>query len=999
MAKKLILLLLLIPIVVMILLFAATQTVSNLVDIPVTGIEIIGEESFVYLDMDKSETYSLEYAVYPTTAKNKNVSISTEAVGNEHLAEFDFEMTDGKVILKPLSAGAAKIILTTVSGGFQDSIVVYVESTKVQEVNASVEKNELMVGESVRIETTFVPTNPSNTIVNYVSNNPKVASVNANGVIRALSKGMATIQVISDENPNVYDTVTVIVKNKDAMDLGITDATVFYGNGSIPISMDTAEAFTLEDFSYQVLDKNGNPVPASVVSATFKQDGDNLELEYTFHDKDFVGDVIIEITFGTGADAITESCTVSKVNEIGVQFDVAGSFGMLADQQSRIPYTLIPEDANVTYTVVADNDNIKVEVRAAGVIVVAQKAGVTKVTLTAKSADGSNQEKSAEIYVVVQPKNVAVAESANTYGIENLFTVGGCEYDANGNLISSAAGNRQFALHFQTSSELGQGFYENFKWVSASPEMFIDANGVISFANDTFSGEVEFYAVFSYGETEIQTAPFTVRCVANGVNVYSYADLYYATTAELPVVLQNDIVEDFGYINGQLTYAGEIDTTYDKTYYENTGRADEAKIKILVNFKNDVYGNDHVINAHNVTYKFKKGEDGKYIEDNNGNKTFDEENALFKGPLSFVEMHEENGAVTSFKAQDNVCFAVYDGVTLTNVKLRGCDIQGNSDGTQDLNDLNYVGTTVEVFGDATIAYSRITNGRTVLRVFGRIDNPEEKLNVTINNSVLEGAREFIMRVGSNRFIEGDTPIDANEPNAHNSKEDYFMLSPEQQAAYDAKYINTFVTVRDSVFKDAGIFAIGMDSHFAGPLLADGPANAENVGLSLLKPFIEGWYNLDKTSYGAKLYFEGEVGLYSWKDTSSVDSSTLIEIDGVSAYKELLMLNVQKMIDEASKISANQSIVTTRGENKYVHAGIVFFGGGKNYSVFDAEGTIAGELGRYKITLGNAGIDYLAGAAGEESFYFFLYNNQSGFTPEVQEEKLASGEAYDCIRRK
>ena len=57
MAKKLILLLLIIPIVVMILLFAATKTVSNLVDVPVTGIEIIGTDEFVYLDMDKDATY------------------------------------------------------------------------------------------------------------------------------------------------------------------------------------------------------------------------------------------------------------------------------------------------------------------------------------------------------------------------------------------------------------------------------------------------------------------------------------------------------------------------------------------------------------------------------------------------------------------------------------------------------------------------------------------------------------------------------------------------------------------------------------------------------------------------------------------------------------------------------------------------------------------------------------------------------------------------------
>ena len=116
MAKKLILLLLIIPIVVMILLFAATQTLSNLVEVPVTGIDIIGTDEFVYLDMDKEETYTIEYAVYPTTAKNKNVSVSTEAFGDEPLASFDFTIEDGKVTVIPTSAGAARVVLTTVSG-------------------------------------------------------------------------------------------------------------------------------------------------------------------------------------------------------------------------------------------------------------------------------------------------------------------------------------------------------------------------------------------------------------------------------------------------------------------------------------------------------------------------------------------------------------------------------------------------------------------------------------------------------------------------------------------------------------------------------------------------------------------------------------------------------------------------------------------------------------------------------------------------------------------
>ena len=146
MAKKLILLLLIIPIVVMILLFAATQTLSNLVDVPVTGIDIIGTDEFVYLNMDTAETYTIEYTVYPTTAKNKSVSVSTEAFGDEPLAEFDFALEDGKVTVTPKSAGAARIVLTTVSGGFRDSVVVYADSTKLQAIESTVTNSELYVG-------------------------------------------------------------------------------------------------------------------------------------------------------------------------------------------------------------------------------------------------------------------------------------------------------------------------------------------------------------------------------------------------------------------------------------------------------------------------------------------------------------------------------------------------------------------------------------------------------------------------------------------------------------------------------------------------------------------------------------------------------------------------------------------------------------------------------------------------------------------------------------
>ena len=1022
MAKKLILLLLLIPIVVMILLFAATQAVSNLVEVPPTDLDIINEQSIVYLDMDKNETFTIEYAVYPTTAQNKEISVSTETYENEPLADFDYKMEDGKVTITPTRAGAAKVILSTHIGGHRDNILVYVESTRVQEINATVEKNELMVGETIRVNTTFVPTEPANKNVTFISSNPNVASVGKyTGVVTALRKGVTTITAISEEDPNITSSVQILVKNKDVMDIPSYSA-IYKSEGSIPVSMDTQEAFTVADFTYQIFDESGNPVPASAIEAWFEVEGEVVTFRYRFLDKAFVGKVTVKMTFGTGVSAMTQTCTINKVPEVEVVFDHEGAYGVFEGQNVRLSYLFTPEDAAEDFVceVFTSNDNITAEIKNGGLAVSAKKAGVTKITLIATSTDGSNQQKTVEIDVVVQPKNAAIDESVKELGIENRLAVGGYEYGANNTLVLSASGNRATALHFATSSAMGEGFAENFKWHSSTEKVLISENGVISFADDgeIFNGEVQFWAEFSYGGIATKTASFTVLCVEDGVNVYTYADLHYATQAELPVVLQNDIgnevvdangntTRDFGYINGELTYAGEIDTTYDTTFYKNVGEENNTKVKVLVNFKNNVYGNGYTINAHNVTYKFKTDSNGEYVRDTAGYKIWDEENALFKGPLSFVQMRELD-ATTSVSAQDNICFAIYDNVTVSNVKLRGCDLEADEDGNQDLIDLNKVGTTVEVLGDnVTIAYSRVNNGRTVIRVFGILGNPDAPIHLNIFNSELGGAREFILRIGSNRVVNGkDGNISPNLPGdtgkAYESKKEYYSFTEAQKAQYDEKYINTYVTVKNCILKDTAILAIGMDSHFAGILLHDGPTNASSEGFGILTPFIEGWKGLAKTSYGAKLYFEGEVGLYNWKDLKQINSTSLIEINGVSAYKDYLDFNIQALVDEAAdpqKHPENQNIITKHNGADYVHAGIVFFGGGKNYSVFDSDSNIVGELGRYEISFGDAGKAYLDAAAGNKPFYFFIYDRTSAFTPQTQQDKLDSGEAYDCLYRK
>ena len=993
MAKKLILLLLIIPIVVMILLFAATQTLSNLVEVPVTGIEIIGTDEFVYLDVDKEESYTLEYTVYPTTAKNKDISVSAEAFNERPVPEFDFAVEDGKVTITPKSAGAARVVLTTVSGGFRDSIVVYADSTKLKGIESTITSSEIYVGHNAAILTTFLPENPSNTLLEYVSSDPDVAEVNSNGVVFGRKKGTATITIISQYDRSITDTVTITVSNMDEMDLGVSGGqmSTFQGKGSVPVSIKSDDKIALENLSYRILDESGNAIPETVIAAAFNINGTTVTLDYEFKDADYVGTITIEITFTHEDITITKSCDISKMLEIEISFDVEGAFGIFAGMTALVPHTLTPVDAEVSYQVTTSNDNITATVNNNGnVVITAQKAGITEITLTATNVAYPDQVKTAKVTVVVRPRNMTVTEAAKEYGIEKIFTIGGYEYTTTGNLVASALGEKAFTLHFKTPTEAGAGFIENITWHSSTPEVTIDKNGVISFANDTFVGEVQFWASFNYGGIEEKTSTYTIRCVANGINVYSYVDLYRATKAtEHQIVLHNDIKDDFGYINGEVIYT-EIDTTYDKTYYRNDPEAGEAKVKILLEFRNDLYGNGHIINAHNVTYKITKTEENGVIK-----RTLDP-NALFKGPLNFVMMSEDNGATISVKAQDNICFALYEGVTISNVELRGCDLEGDEDGNQDLVDLDYIGTTVEVLGDnVNIAYSRITNGRTVLRAFGDIEDSTKKIHLNITNSVLSGAREFIMRIGSNRFVDGvDDNISPNLPGdtkgEYNSKKEYHTFTDEQKKAYDEKYINTFVTVKNSVFKDTGIFAIGMDSHFAGAALHNGR------GLGAVNPnfekYLGKWYDLAKTSYGAKLYFEGEVELYNWKDLEDIDSSTLIKIEGVSAFD--MELNLKEMVELASQKDVYKNILTPHKEKQYVHAGIAFFGGGKNYSIFDSEQEIS--LGRYEVSLDIVNQTILKIAAGNEDFYFFIYDKTSSFTPKMQEEKLADKSAYECI---
>jgi len=973
MNKKLIILILFLPLVLMLCLFTISNNVNINISIPVSNIEIIGN-NIVYLNFDNNETYEMEYVIYPTNAKNKEVFFETEKVGDAPLAVLEFK--DGYII--PKSCGKAKVFLTTVDGGFKDSFIVQVDSKKLQDIICVVENSSIYVGETTNILTTFIPSDVSDNILKYEipQEYKNIISVTSNGVIKGLSKGYAEIIVKSASNANIKKTISIEIKNKDIIDLGVNELSTWKKSGSIIVSLDTNEDC---DFNCLVFDENNEAMGDDKVkiSLDYSQiESDILVLNYQVLNESYLGTIKILVNAETESGlVVSKQCEISFIDKISASFDSDDMSTVKVGANTFASFTITPQDADVIFETELSNDNITVEVIDNLLIIKGEKLGVTNLTLKILNSDNKNEYVEIEKEVVVIPSDITINESVKTYGIENIYTLAKFETDgmlSKYNLTLSYGGN-----------EIGSEFLENIYWTSSSSNAKIE-NGIITLTGESEIPEiVSFKAVFNYNGLNLaQSDEFKIRCVYDGVNIRSYVNLWNETNSETirPLVIQNNIIDDFGV--GTKKVYNEIETTYDKTYYVNTNSENKAKVKVLIQFKDDVYGNGYTINAHNIAWK-----------QNSQNMLT---NAIFDGPLNFVAMSESGGLV-SVKAQDNICFAVYEGVTISNIELKGCNLKANENDEYDLTDLTYVGTVVEVLGDdVDIKYSRLTNGRTVVRAFGDILDKEKIINLNIQNSILSGAREFLLRLGTNCFVDGteETPspnIGSEELNFP-IQPDYSIMTQSEKEDYDSKYIKTFVNVKNSVFKDAGIFAIGLDAHFSGPALANGQ--------KYLGDLLKDWKNLAKTSYGVKLTFEDEVKLYNWKNIDDVDSSTLIEVLGETRFSDI-KFDLADMVKTASENENFKNLIVKDEDSNinYVHAGIAFFGGGKNYSVF--EGDMEKYLfNGYEVSLNDVGKSMLQAAAGDESFYFLINDSTTlNFLPKDQEEILNSKDAYSCIYKK
>ena len=551
-------------------------------------------------------------------------------------------------------------------------------------------------------------------------------------------------------------------------------------------------------------------------------------------------------------------------------------------------------------------------------------------------------------------------------------------------------------------------------------EISCSENVEYDMATDTVKskGVGDAFVKISDPQGRAQDSTYEFKIVDEGVNVYNYDDLLYCTnrdtgghiavlrvhfeSLENAYMMNGDSVmvsggkpvkktgvnnvECFGNYDVKtkgFSFGSEIysfTTTYNRSFidqWNEFAREDGGyseltdQIKVGLHVTNDFYGNGYTLNLHNLTYPYSysimlndKGEEVRIPTLSSAN--------LFRGPLKLYALGDPTAIpLVALYGQDNIGMYVEgDGIVINDVNLKSCDFGDR------IENLDTVGTVMEIYGDnVTVKNSKISNGKNVVRSFS-------SMNFTLENSLLSGARNFLLVLGSNEYepvdldknytftgmdgrkvtttlreyvaskAEGDALVNSFLQDYFNTKEERDAMRTAlvsiQAALNGTKDIsNDFrgtATVKDCYFYRSGITAICMESLFSSAFLETGTApslitdifsSLASEGKSLVPYTATG---VSGVAYPVKLKVTGDSRFYDYKEVGKIDLGGLMEENISSIANELGLYEGTITIDDIfplqSMIRQNATVVGgihNEGGKSYYNIPVAYYGGGLNLS--------------------------------------------------------------------
>ncbi len=973
-----------IPIVFLIALFSVGKAAGVYADIPVTGIQITtqNEDGFIDVDVADYEPIAFLAQVQPVNARNQKYSFEISGVGGE--APDGFEIIDGKLYID--NVGKVKITAISAEKGFKDSVIVSAYSTKVLRIYPKVNGDEITSdvvsidgGENV-FSAELYPENLSGEtrIFEEIGDN-HILKLNAvTGVAQALFSGETQVRITCPEGREGLEKVLTVKVNVD------TDSTGFAVNGKsngakVTVKNKATTAKLFVESKNDALEISDLTLPEGVTASGIERISENKFVLTLSFDKEFSDE---ENSGKVGATDFSLEFTEYNLDVRTSYYDGEGD-EIKQKNNTKVTYVAYSEsddDADVKFEIIDGADVITLEKHGQFANITATKRGSAKIKITAEHDGKVIKEIEKTIRVVPNVYSMEFADSAKEYGIENILTIGGRKPNGRADTrtifvrVVTEAGAETFTDEFMNVAF----FADDDSLFSCKAQTATNADAISAEIRAKGTGLTTLNAQLTDYNTYFGTnisAKIRLRAVKDGRNVGNYEELKTVTEAGHIVVLTSDVmlgVKSDGEAMTEVELKKDVKkftTTYDKTYLDNIGENDEnKKVQYLIEFKNHVYGNGFEINAD----KFTQCKDATGVP------------KIFKGPLNFVAISS-----ASVKGQDNVSFLVRtDNVLINNVVLKGCSDESlhEEDGRFNLSKLNYVGTTLEIAKSAKLLNSRVSNGRTVVRIFAggsTMGSPvvedksafnvqDEKINVHIESCVLSNAREFILKIGSNRALKQTNEVQRFLFDANGNKYLPYSESNKTDKYFNDNYLINDVTLKNSVLDTSGLFSVGMETHFSGEFLYGG---------------ITTWEGCAATSYASALRIVGDVKMLDWKNLSNVDSSTLIEVTGEA--NPWLSMNVAEMMKEVAKVKKEcRDIILNVGGTEYVHGGIAFYGGGYNYSYLDLTeaNDETKQFGVYDVNISvlenskDENIQkqgkLLPMAAGAGNFRFYLYNNKS-----------------------
>lgn len=1013
MKKNVIALMLVLPLLFVFTVFSSGNVASLGVSVSVNGVEILNSPQNDTLHVDLSSyngDFTLDVKVTPENASDKKVSFVVEAVPGSAFA--DVSVSEAGVVTAK-STGIARISAVTNDGGYRDSITVNVTSSKPYGMNVSLyglngDENLLtptangytaqVTTGTYRYETSLYPEGYG--VKAEVQSGFAVIDGNA-GTLLLPFDGETVVDFYYDNGAFgvIRKRVTLSVRQSSesgltvngeesctlALEQGSASCAFYVQAQQSPVVKENAY---VQGFSVQQLQQN-----CYKVTVGLSPDATDTVLEVAVGDKTaFVNVVYAEFAFSVRGDvAVTDDSAVV----------LAGS---------PVTFYAVAEVAaeNVTYLWSGDGLQLDVAQDGASCTVTAAQAGSYSLTVTALKNGVAM-----DIYPVTLSVQAVVPVSSVQFksvasGLAMQRAVAGYKYS--GSSLVSNSFTVDFFAYYNGQTVQNALQYMDVEYDEKIADVEISQSGII--VTPKAKGEVT-VSVRWKGNASFGTdvgAQVTLLCLPDAVAVSTSDQAFAASKAGLAMVLENDVVlgtaEDGSVYSVEQRKAmmGTMQSTYNTQYYHNVGQAEQAKVNYVLEFRNDVYGNGYSINA----MQFTAAKDSSGVSQ------------IFRGPLHFVSY----GQVASVAGQDNSAYLVRtDGITLCNVTLLGCSDETLSDGKggYDLSALNETGTVLEVNADCSIINCRIRNGRNGVRIYGgnRQGNGyfiqslaqndgawRHRADVTIEGCIISQAREFLVKIGSNRALQANSGLSSDvnacvEPSLLDASGKPYAVQTNDylndQYFYDT-YVMTDVTLKDSVLETSGLFSVGIETNFAGAVLY---AQQDSINF-------EGWPGTGGTSFPSVLRLEGDVRMYDWKDLSLVDSSTLIDSEQ-SRFKLNISAMLEYVCTNYSGTQYGYEYIIDRKQNvNYVHGGIAFYGGGKNYSQLDVSGLdeSLADLSVYPVNLnmlsgaeGETGeqAEFLPLAAGTQDFRFYMYGSRSVNNVDKQLADQASGQKYSGVK--